>query len=64
MQRQVPVSLRVIAVIVLVLGLAMLVYWGMYVIQGLPLTGIPILSELINAGLALISGVGLLRLRS
>ena len=55
-----PINLRVVSVVIILLGLAMLVYWGMYAIQGMPTAGIPILSELINAGLAFVSGIGLL----
>jgi hypothetical protein len=53
----------VVSAIVIFLGFAMLIYWGMFVLQGMPITGIPVLSELINAVLALVSGIGLLRLR-
>jgi hypothetical protein len=63
MNNRIPLSLRIVSVIVLILGIAMLVYWGMYVIQGMPVEGIPILSELVNAAVALVSGIGLLRLR-
>ena len=56
-------QIKVVAIIVLLLGVAMLLYWGMFILQGMPTTGIPILSELVNAILALISGIGLLRLR-
>lgn len=54
-------QLKITAYIVLILGAAMLVYWGMYYSRGMPLAGIPILSELVNAGLAIISGYGILR---
>ena len=54
-------QIKAIAVVILLLGLAMLVYWGMFVIQGMPISGIPVLSELVNAVLALTSGIGLLR---
>jgi hypothetical protein len=54
-------QIKAIAVVILLLGLAMLVYWGMFVIQGMPISGIPVLSELVNAMLALTSGIGLLR---
>jgi hypothetical protein len=49
--------------IVLLLGAAMLIYWSMYVLQGMPTAGVPVFSELVNAVLALISGAGLLLLR-
>lgn len=63
MNNKIPISLRITSIIVLVLGIAMLVYWGMFIIQGKPIAGIPVFSELVNAALALISGIGLLRLR-
>jgi hypothetical protein len=53
--------IKTLAVVVLVLGIAMLAYWGMFVVQGMAVAGIPILSELVNAALALTCGVGLLR---
>ncbi len=56
-------QIRIVGIVVLLLGLAMLLYWGMFVAQGMPVAGIPILSELVNAALALVSGIGLLRLR-
>lgn len=54
-------QLKISAWIVLILGVAKLFYWGMYYSQGMSLTGIPILSELVNAGLAILSGYGILR---
>ena len=56
-------QIKAIAVVILLLGLAMMVYWGMYIFQRMPAAGIPILSEMVNAVLALVSGIGLLRLR-
>ena len=53
-------QIKAIAVVILLLGIAMLVYWGMFMIQGMPISGIPVLSELVNAVLALTSGIGLL----
>jgi hypothetical protein len=41
----------------------MFIYWGMFVVQGMPLDRIPVLSELINAILAVISSIGLIRLK-
>jgi hypothetical protein len=52
--------IKAVAIVVLLLGGAMLVYWGMFLLQGMPVAGIPILSELANALLAVISGIGLL----
>ena len=63
MDWKVPNRVKVVAVFTLLLGVAMLVYWGMYLFQGMPLAGIPILSELVNAGLALVSGIGMLSLK-
>jgi hypothetical protein len=63
MDRKMTGQIKVVAFIVLLLGIAMLVYWGMFVLQGMPIAGIPVLSELVNAGLAFVSGIGLLRLR-
>ena len=63
MDDQIPLSLRITSFIVPLLGIAMLLYWGMFFFQGIPLAGIPVLSELVNAVLAIISGIGLLSLR-
>jgi hypothetical protein len=63
MNRSAFAQIKVLAIIILLLGLTMLVYWWMYGLQGLPLAGIPVLSELVNAALVLVSGIGLLRLR-
>jgi len=52
-------QIKVLAVIVFLLGCVMLLYWGMYLVQGMPVAGIPVLSEVINAVLALVSGFGL-----
>jgi hypothetical protein len=54
-----PKSLKVIAVVVLLLGLAMVVYWVMFLVQKMPIGDIPILSESVAAILALITGLGL-----
>ncbi|MBI5953838.1 MAG: hypothetical protein HY865_19465 [Chloroflexi bacterium] len=56
-----PNQIKIAAFVILALGIAMLVYWGMYVFQGMPIAGIPVLSEIINAALGLTSGIGLLR---
>jgi hypothetical protein len=63
MDAKVPIKIRVIAIIVLIMGAAMLVYWGIFILQGISMDGIPVLSEFANSGLAFISGVGLLCLR-
>ena len=58
-----PNQIKIVAIITLALGFLMLMYWGTYILQGLPIAGIPVLSELVNASLAILSGVGLLRMR-
>jgi hypothetical protein len=63
MDTKVPIQIKVIAIIVLVMGVAMLFYWGMFLLKGMSTVGIPVLSEFVNAGLAFISGIGLLRRR-
>jgi hypothetical protein len=55
-----PWSLAVIAGVVFLLGGAMVVYWTLWLVQGTPLEGIPVLSELLTAALALVTAVGLL----
>ncbi len=52
-------SLKRIALIVLLLGLAMVIYWTMYLMQRMPVGDIPVLSESITALLALVTGFGL-----
>jgi hypothetical protein len=54
-----PKSLSVIALVVLLLGLAMVVYWTMFLVQRMPIGDIPVLSESITALLALVTGFGL-----
>lgn len=54
-----PKSLKVIALVVLLLGLAMVVYWVMFLAQRIPIEDIPVLSESVAALLALITGLGL-----
>ena len=63
MDTKVPFQIKVIAIIVLLMGVAMLFYWGMFLLKGMSTVGIPVLSEFVNAGLAFISGIGLLRRR-
>jgi hypothetical protein len=53
-------SLTAIAWVVLILGLAMVVYWTMFLFQKIPIGDIPILSESITALLAFVTGCGLL----
>ncbi len=54
------IYLRVIAWTVLILGVAMVVYWIMFLVKRMPIGDIPVLSESITACLALITGYGLL----
>jgi hypothetical protein len=63
MDAKLPILIKVIAIIVLLMGVAMLVYWGMFLLKGMSTAGIPVLSEFVNAGLAFISRIGLLGLR-
>ena len=59
-----PKGRMVLSIVILALGLLMIVYWTMYVVQGMPLEGIPLAPELLAATLALITGYGLLRQRN
>ena len=59
-----PKSIKAIAVIVLLMGLAMVVYWIMFLIQRIPIEDIPIYSEFVTALLAFSTGIGLLFLKS
>jgi hypothetical protein len=54
-----PKVLKVIAAVVWLLGLAMIVYWTMFLVQRMPIRDVPILSESITALLALVTGFGL-----
>lgn len=58
-----PKQLIVINFLVALFGLAMFVYWGMYLMQGLPTTDVPVLSEFATAFLALVSAFGLFRMK-
>ena len=53
-------TLSVIGGLVLVLGLTMVIYWSLYIIRQMPIKDVPILSELITALLALVTGFGLI----
>lgn len=59
-----PRQLIFITFSVMVFGLAMLVYWGMFIFQQIPIEGVPIISELVTAFLAIISGIGFLKMKS
>jgi len=59
--RKKPKSLILLAVVVFIFGLMMWGYWVKYLLDGLPLKGIPLLPELLNATLALITAIGLFR---
>ena len=52
-------SIRVIALVVLLLGLTMVVYWTMFLVQRMPVGDIPLFSESVTALLALVTGLGL-----
>jgi len=59
-----PKQLTFITALVLIFGVAMFVYWGLFILQGMPIEGIPILSEMVAACLAMITAVGLMRMKS
>jgi hypothetical protein len=61
MQR--PKQLLFISAVVLIGGLMMITYWIAYIAQGMPLKGIPLLSELVNAVIALITAYSLFRMK-
>jgi hypothetical protein len=54
-------SMNAIGWLVLLFGIAMVVYWVLYLIRQMPTGGVPILSESVTALLALSTGAGLLR---
>jgi len=56
-------KLAVITGIVFLLGTAMVVSWTLWLLRGMSLEGVPVLSELFTAALALVTAVGLLRRR-
>jgi hypothetical protein len=58
-----PRQLLFISVAVFVFGLMMIAYWSAYVVQGMPLEGIPLASELGNATVALVAACGLFRMK-
>jgi len=58
---QMPRNILVISSIMIVLGLMTLGYWTLYLTKGLPLDDIPLAAEGINAVLAIITGIGLLK---
>jgi hypothetical protein len=55
-----PRPLKVITFVIILLGLAMIVYWAMFLLKRMPVGDIPIISESVTALLALITGFGLL----
>jgi hypothetical protein len=55
--------LRILSIVVLIFAIAMVVYWTLYLIRGMPTEGIPILSEILTALLALVTAFGLLHLK-
>ena len=56
-------QLKVLSIVVIIFAIAMFVYWTLYLVKGMPTEGIPILSEIVTALLALVTAVGLLRLK-
>jgi hypothetical protein len=58
-----PKSIIVVSLTVFILGLTMFGYWTKYILDGMPLENIPIIPEGIAAVLALLTGIGLFRLR-
>jgi hypothetical protein len=54
-------AVTIIGLLVLILGLAMVLYWALYIFRQMPIGDIPILSESITALLSLATGYGLLR---
>jgi len=54
-----PKQILFISIMVALFGLAMIAYWIAFIAQGIPLDGIPLASELVNAILALIAAWGL-----
>ncbi len=58
-----PRQLVFISATVFVFGLMMIAYWSAYIIQGMPLEGIPLASELVNAAAALVAACGLFRMK-
>ncbi len=58
-----PKSIIVFSIIIFFLGVMMFGYWTKYIIDGMPLKTIPIASEGVAAILALITGIGLFKMR-
>ena len=56
-------GIRILAVIVLIFGLMMVGYWTAFIMQGMPLEGIPIASEITTALTALVAATGLYRMK-
>jgi len=56
-------GITAISIIIFIFGLLMVGYWTSYIWQGMPLKGIPLGSELVAAVLAIITAVGLFRMR-
>ncbi len=63
MKNKKPKSIIVFSTIIFLLGLMMLGYWTKYIIDGMPLESIPIASEGTAAILALITGIGLFKMK-
>jgi len=58
-----PKALILLASSVFIFGLMMWAYWIKYLLDDLPLKGVPLLPELVNATLALVTAYGLFRKR-
>jgi len=56
-------GITIISVIIFIFGLLMIGYWTSYILQRLPLIGIPLGSELIAAVLAITTAIGLFRMK-
>ena len=56
-------GITAISIIIFIFGLLMVGYWTSYIWQGLPLKGIPLGSELLTAVLAIITAIGLFKMR-
>jgi hypothetical protein len=59
-----PKQLTIITILVAIFGVAMFVYWGLFILQGIPIGGIPVLAEMVTACLAIITAIGLIRMKS
>jgi hypothetical protein len=63
MDKQRSCIITIFAIVIFIIGLSMFSYWTKYILDGMPLQNIPIMSEGIAAILALTTGIGLFRMR-